>query len=284
MSKVLERAVQKQLMSHLESQMLLTSSQYGFRVKRSTQLAATAFFDNVRQKVDKGHLVGALFIDLSKAFDTLSHSKLLAKLPSYDIESTELSWFTDYLFQRKITVSYGDSMSDCQSLFSGVPQGSILGPILFLIYFNDVNDCIENSEIMMYAVDTVLFLSGTSITEIEQQLSHDVMHLADWLEENELIVNLKKGKSEVMLFGTSQKLSKLNDSLEIKYRDNNINVTMEYKYLGIQIDSTLNLNSHFENVFKKAANRIKLLAKLRHQMNIMTQRSFHFSRTTTATK
>ena len=275
MSKILERAVHKQLMSHLESNKLLTSSQFGFRAKRSTQLAATAFFDSVRHEVDKGFLVGALFIDLSKAFDTLSHSRLLVKLKAYGVQGTELVWFTDYLFQRKISVSYGDSLSETQYLFTGVPQGSILGPLLFLIYFNDVADCIENSNIIMYADDTVLFLPGNSIKAIEEKLTNDVTLLADWFEENELIINLKQGKSEVMLFGTPQKLSRLDDSLNISYRGNSITVTMEYKYLGIQIDSTLNLNSHFENVYKKASNRLKLLAKLRHQMDLKTAETIY---------
>ena len=269
MSKVLERAVHKQLLSHLESENLLTPSQYGFRPKRSTQLAATALFDNIRRDVDRGNLVGAIFIDLSKAFDTLSHSKLLTKLPGYGIEDRELMWFTDYLFERKITVSYGDFLSNNQSLFTGVPQGSILGPLLFLIYFNDVVDCILNANIIKYADDTVLFFSGKSLQIIEQNLSEDIERLSVWFEENELIMNLKKGKSEVMLFGTPQKLSKLKkETLNINYRSSAINVTTEYKYLGVHIDSTLNLNTNFDKVYKKASGKLKLLAKLRYQLDM----------------
>ena len=270
MSKILERAVQKQLLSYLESEKSLTNSQYGFRPKRSTEMAATAFFDSIRCEVDKGNLVGAIFIDLRKAFDTLSHSKLIEKLSSYGIDNIELDWFTDYLFQRHITVAYRDSLSDKQKLFSGVAQGSILGPLLFLIYFNDVVDIIKNSHIIKYADDTVLYYTGKNIQQIEDKLSEDICHLADWFEDNELIINLKKGKSEVMLFGTSQKLGRLNKTLNIKYRYHNVNVTLVFKYIGIHIDSTLNLNSHFDKVFKKAAGRLKLLEKLLHQMDMKT--------------
>ena len=115
-----------------------------------------------------------------------------------------------------------------------------------------------------------MYYSGKNIQQIENKLSEDICHLADWFEDNELIINLKKGKSEVMLFGTSQKLGRLNETLNIKYRYHNINVTLVYKYLGIHIDSTLNLNSHFDKVFKKAAGRLKLLEKLRHQMDMKT--------------
>ena len=276
MSKVLERAIHKQLLSHLESENLLTPSQYGFRPKRSTQLAATALLDNIRRDVDRGNLVGALFIDLSKAFDTLSHSKLLTKLSAYGIVDKELMWFTDYLFGRKITVSYGDYLSNKQSVFTGVPQGSILGPLLFLIYFNDVVDCIQNANIIKYADDTVLFFSGKSLQNIEQNLSEDIDRLADWFEENELILNLKKGKSEVMLFGTPQRISKLKkETLNINYRSRAINVTTEYKYLGVHIDSTLNLNTHFDKVYKKASGKLKLLEKLRYQLDTKSAQAIY---------
>ena len=142
--------------------------------------------------------------------------------------------------------------------------------MLFLIYFNDVVDIIKNSHIITYADDTVLYYSGKNIQQIEDKLSEDICHLADLFEDNELIINLKKGKSEVILFGTSQKLGRLNETLNIKYRYHNINVTLFYKYLGIHIDSTLNLNSHFDKVFKKAAGRLKPLEKLRQQMDMKT--------------
>ena len=105
LSKVLERIVHKQLLTHLETENLLSSCQYGFRPGRSTQLATTKFIDSVRRTVDKGLIVGSIFIDLSKAFDTLSHSKLLTKLSAYGVRDVELQWFTDYLFNRKVFVN-----------------------------------------------------------------------------------------------------------------------------------------------------------------------------------
>ena len=163
-------------------------------------------------------------------------------------------WFTDYLFQSKITVSYGDILTETQNLFTGVPQGSILGSL----------------NIIMYADYTALFMPGNSIKDIQEKLTNDVTLLSDWFEQNEHIINLKKAKSEVVLFGTPQKLSRLDNTIN---RDNNINV--EYKYLGIQIDSTLNRNSHFENIYKKASNRLNLLDKLRHHMDLKTAETIY---------
>ena len=133
LSKIPERAVHQQLMKFLEAQQLLTKYQFGYQTNRSTSLAATLFVDNIRKEVDCGNMVGAVFIDLSKAFDTLGHSTLLAKLPAYGIDGNELLWFTDYLFGRLQYVQMGKSTSSMQPVYSGVPQGSILGPLLLCL-------------------------------------------------------------------------------------------------------------------------------------------------------
>ena len=127
----------------------------------STEHAATIFVDDIRSKVDKGQLVGAIFIDLTKAFNTISHSKLLSKLEKYPrVHDTEYAWFQDYLFNRRASVEYGNSTSTEMSIFSGVPLGSIIGPLLFLIIFNDMVDVILHSKVVKYADDTVLYLGG----------------------------------------------------------------------------------------------------------------------------
>ena len=129
-------------------------------------------------------------------------------------------------------------------------------------------DYILNANSIKYSDDTVLFFSGKSLQFIEKNLLEDIERLSVWFAENELIMNLKKGKSEVMLFGKPQKLSKLKkETLNINYGSSAINVTTEYKYIGVHIDSTLNLNTNFDKVYKKASGKLKLLAKLRYQLD-----------------
>ena len=138
-SKILESVVHNQLSEYLEKHQLLTSSQFGFRRNRNTQQAVTLITDHIRLNFDKGCHTGAVFLDLSKAFDTVDHASIINKLSSYGIEDTERKWFESYLFGRKQSVEYGGVLSDHQTITTGVPQGSILGPILFVLLMNDLH-------------------------------------------------------------------------------------------------------------------------------------------------
>ncbi len=129
LSEILEKAIHRQLLSYLESNCLLSNKQFGFRVRRSTDMAVILVSDMIRQVAGKGKLVGAVFLDLSRAFDTINHGNLLTKLATYGIRGDELEWFTSYLFQRTQVVDIGNTLSQEKPLFSGVPQGSILGPL-----------------------------------------------------------------------------------------------------------------------------------------------------------
>ena len=131
-SKVIEKIVHSQLYGYMEQNNLLCDQQFGFRKKRSTEIAATLFFGDIKQYVNDNGLAGAIFIDLCKAFDTIGHARLLEKLKLYGVRDTEHSWFTDYLFNREIYVNYAGILSNPEPVFNGVPQGSILG--LFVVY------------------------------------------------------------------------------------------------------------------------------------------------------
>ena len=152
-SKIIERVVHRQLSSYLESNNLLSDCQFGFRKNRSTELAEALFTDNVKKKVNEGKLVGAVFIDLSKAFDTLGHAKLISKLKSHGIVNTEIDWFQDYLFNRTQYVQLGNTLSNAEKVHCGVPQGSIIGPLLFVLFYNDFPLCLKHSKVIVYADD-----------------------------------------------------------------------------------------------------------------------------------
>ena len=275
LSKMIEKAVHRQVMAFLEAKKLISQSQFGFRPKLSTELAATFLFDNIRQHVDEGNLVGATFIDLSKAFDTISHSNLLKKLPQYGICDKELRWFTDYLFHRSMVVSYGSCLSSKREILTGVPQGSILGPLLFILFFNDITDVVDTAKIVIYADDSVVYVADKDVKNINSKLTKEMDAIAKWFDKNVLIINLRKGKTESLLFVTSQRIAKQDSELNVMYRGVKILNTSQYKYLGIEVDSTLNLNCHFEKCYKRASSRLRLLGKLRRHLDMAAAKAIY---------
>ena len=151
----------------------------------------------------------------------------------------KLSWFTDDLFHCSAAVSYGKSSSKTVDIQAGVPQGSILGPLLFILFSNDFTDVIEGARIVKYADDTVIYVADKDLKVIKTKLTKDMKSMADWFDENGLIVNLIKGKTESLLFGTSQRISKQSQTLDVMYRCSKKLNTKQYKYLCIEMDSTL---------------------------------------------
>ena len=266
-SKIVEKVVHKQLTDFLQEHKLLSERRFGFTAKKSTELAVTLLNDDIRRNADNKLLTGCVFLDFSKAFDTLSHSKILSKMPAYGIYGKELDWITSYLFNRQQIVKYSGTSSSMGYVSCGVPQGSILGPLIFIIFVNDIVDCLKRTQIIKYADDTVLYVPGKSIEIIENELSSDLSILAEWFRENELILNLKKGKTEAMIFGTAKRLATINRNMIVKYQNTIINVATYYKYLGVEMDPTLTFQGHFCKAYKKATGRLHLLRKLRPQLD-----------------
>ena len=183
--------------------------------------------------------------------------------------------FTDYLFNRKAIVQYGQEQSETLRLLSGVPQSSILGPLLFLIVINDLTDIIENSKVMKYADDTVLCIFGKDSNNINETLNSDLSRLDKWFAENELIMNLSKGKTEALLFSTSKKVAKESADFEVNVNDREIRRTTSCKYLGVQIGSTLSMSTYFDKCYKNASFRLNLQAKLREQLDVKEAKAIY---------
>ena len=225
LSKIPEKAVHKELMNYLETNKLLNDSQYGFRRKRSTKMASTLFCDNIRCEIDKCNLVGAVYSNLSKAFDTIGHAILLNKLKSYGIKFRELGWFHDYFFNRSQVVNVGNYSSRQEPIYCGVPQWSILGPLLFTLLYNDFVDHVSNSKIIMYEDDTVIYVGDKDAIKIEQCLNEDLRNISDYYRKNEMIIiNLNKVKTAVMLFGYAQRLKTHGKLLQVVYQGHTINI------------------------------------------------------------
>ncbi|CAB4037008.1 Hypothetical predicted protein [Paramuricea clavata] len=266
LSKVFERVVQKQLYEYLEKNSLLSPNQFAFRKHRSTQHPVTLLSDHIRGHMDKGELTGAVYIDLRKAFDTIDHGRLLSKLPCYGIRGRELIWLENYLFGRKQFVVFDSATSEGHTVLTGVPQGSVLGPLLFVLLINDIDLQMQNCQILLYADDTVVYTSDKSCEAIESNLNSELTNLARWFSNNKLVLNLKKGKTEFVLFGTSKKLRK-SPKVQVKINEIPINEAESYEYLGVELDKSLNYNSHIDRTIKKASAKVKLLSRIRQNVS-----------------
>ena len=183
-SKVIERAVHSQHYDFLDTNKLLSVNQFGFRRGRSIEFALAQFTDEVLENIDNGLVTGAVYIDLKKAFDTVDHTIMIKKLKTMGISSTNMAWFHSYLSSCCQKTVIGQAMSATRKVTVGVPQGSIVGPLLFSIYINDLPACLQNTTVTLFADDTALYCSSQSAHELQTLLNEDLNRLAQWLHQH----------------------------------------------------------------------------------------------------
>ena len=201
-TKVFEKEVHKQLYKYLTDNNLLHPSQHGFRRKRSTQTALIKVVDNWLTNIDKGQVTAVVFLDLAKAFDIVKHNILVRKLETLGVTGPDLDWFSSYLDNRQQQVFYNGVFSSTEHILSGVPQGSCLGPLRFLVYINDLPCCISHSTVNFFADDTALYYSSNNADEILRRLNVDLENISKWIKLNGLALNPKK--CEFMVVGSPQ--------------------------------------------------------------------------------
>jgi hypothetical protein len=190
--KILERLMYKRLHAFLAKHNILYDYQFGFRSNHSTILAITEIVDNIREELDKSNHVLGLYLDLTKAFDCVNHKILLNKLSHYGIRGTAFDWFKSYLSDRTQKTFVNDTYSDALNINTGVPQGSVLGPILFLIYVNDIAESVQNGKVRLFADDTNLFFSNRSIDQLKTAANNSLTQLNNWFSANKLSLNIDK--------------------------------------------------------------------------------------------
>ena len=253
-SKIIERAINEQVVSYLESTKILMNRQYGFRRGFSTETAVISLVDQIRNQTGQKRHTAAIFIDLRKAFDTVDHSLLLEKMNVIGFTQQAKNWFRSYLENREQYVELQGKSSSKEQVSCGVPQGSILGPTLFLIYINDISAALKNSSTVLYADDTVFHVSHKCPETLEKIMQEEFSELNDWLVDNKL--SLALDKTELMIFSPK---SKIKEGEGIKVA--NLKRVTEFKYLGIYVDSKLNFSKHLQNLVKKISQRISALRR-----------------------
>ena len=273
-SKLFEKIVFTQLYNYFHENQLFYPSQYGFRKMHSTELAALELTDRILKDIDERNVSLAIFMDLSKAFDTLDHQILLTKLNFYGIGGLALDWFSSYLTGRKQYVEVDGVKSGLLPLSTGVPQGSILGPLLFLIYMNDIPNANEDFKYILYADDTTLFSTIQVLATTPFDVNNQLTQIYDWLAVNKLSLNIKKTKYIVF-----HAINKDIDGLipELKINDIIIERVENFNFLGLIFNEHMFWKHHINTIANKLIKLSGILNKLKRFLPGYILRTLYFS-------
>ena len=257
----------------LEKNKVVYASQYGFRKNRSTVNAITELVCHITNAIENKQNTLSVFLDLSKAFDTIDHNILLHKLEFYGVRGLALNWFQSYLTDRKQYVLYNNVQSQTLDITCGVPQGSVLGPLLFLIYVNDIANCLTHSKLISFADDTTVFLSSKCINDLYKNMNSDLDDLTNWFKANRLALNVNK--SNCMLFQPNGNQNTLGNTLNIGVDP--IEHKLYCKFLGIFIDNQLRWNNHLSHVSAKLSRSVYILKTVKHILPLTLLRSLYYT-------
>jgi len=258
LSKVFEKLMYDRLISFLDSNDVLTNNQFGFRKHHSTSDAVLQFLNDAYMSLEKNSHFVTVCLDLSKAFDTVSHDILLRKLSHVGVRGLSSQWFTSYLCNRSQYVRIRGIKSDLRPLTAGVPQGSVLGPLLFLLYINEMSNVCPGLNCLHYADDTTIYASGRDINQVSMQLQHGLTCVDDWMRNNKLVINIQK--TNCMLISNIVSRDMLPP---ISIRDSNIDMVTCVKFLGVLIDCNLNFKEHVDMVCSKVSRAIGAIRRIR---------------------
>lgn len=234
---------------------LVTAQQYGFLLNKSTTDATLRFTEHVHRTFHDGNSVLTTMLNFSKAFDTVQHSILLRKLDAMGVRGLGLQWFTSYLSDRKQFVFISGENSSLKSISSGVPQGSILGPLLFLAYINDMSRCSEELQFIHFADDTTVFVEGSCTDRLTADMNAGLAKIENWLSLNRLSLNIDK---TVMMLLTNCDVQ----CGPVQIRGERVKVVRNTKFLGVIVDNRLTFANHVQSVCTKMSKSVGILFRL----------------------
>ena len=259
--KIFERAISTQLYSFFITNNILCEQQYGFRAGHSTELAATKLIDHTYEQMDQQKTPGHIYIDLSKAFDTLNFDILLSKLRYYGLSEIPLKLITNYLTNRNQYLKFESCISNLVPISTSVPQGSILGPLLFSIYINDLVMASSKFNYMMYADDTTLYfnLEDFDCRNLDNEINSEIEKINLWLKLNKLSLNADKTK--YMIIHTNQRMI---PPIALSINNKLIAQVSTFNFLGIMLDSNMLWTSHTNLVCMKLSKTIGIIKRLKY--------------------
>lgn len=244
-AKIVEWLLAAQIAEYFENNNLFINEQFGFRQKRNTEKAILTLISKISNGFDDDTYIGGTFCDLSKAFDCVAHKTLILKLNFYGFNPLSTKLIESYLTNRQQLVHYNDKNSNLSSIQYGVPQGSILGPLLFLIYINDINDCLPNSELVLYADDTTTLDQHNNLEQLLDLMNKTQSEASSWFTANQLHLNVSKTMKCIFT---------------LKHCD--LDILPSAKFLGVYLDSRLSWETHIDQLSKKLSKNTYVLRNL----------------------
>ena len=272
-SRLFEGIIFDQMYKYFVANKLFFSDQSGFRALHSVLTCLLEFTNDWYKNFDEGLYTGVIFIDLKKAFDTVDHDILIVKLCHYGVAGKELDWFKLYMSNRKQCCKVNGHVSKLQDIKCGVPQGSYLGPLLFLIHVNDLPFALDITKATMYADDTSISYSSRSVTDLTQVINTDLDSIRLWLEGNKLSLNVARTQSMILGSGVRLRSLGLNDdtaSPDFQINEERIAFTSNVKYLCVQIDSQLIWKEHITVALSKISQGTGMLKYSKKFMSLET--------------
>jgi hypothetical protein len=295
LSKILEKAVASRLTTHLKENGLLCPNQFGFQEKTSTVHHLLKLTNYITKELNKKNFVVGVFLDLRKAFDVVPHDILLLKLSKLGINGTALDWFKSYLGGRKQKVEINGALSDIAFIIISILQGSILGPILFLCFINDLPSCVDLFT-LLFADDTASLSSGPELRPLLNKVNTELKKIAAWFRANKMAVNVSKTK--YIIFKSRGRKIDINDEEGIFYDDNDdsephdpkkvvrldrvfndnpVHSDRTYKLLGIYLDEHLSFDAHCNHVCNKVAQSNYIINRSKHFLPLNSLRTLYFA-------
>lgn len=271
-SKVLEVCVNGRLQSFLVRNDFLYGGQYGFCRGRDTETAVLDLISDLQMKMDRGLACSLVSLDLQKAFDTVDHDIMLVRLGEAGIRGVPYHWFKNYLLNRKQYVSVNNVNSSLETIRCGVPQGSVLGPTLFLIYINSIGKLSLRGNIKLYADDTTLVYYGTDVEMIKSDICNDLSQVSTWLKSHKLTANVEKSS---YMFLSRKNLNGVQHN--ILFENQQLQNTSVIKYVGLLIDSTLSWSAHIDHIRKKIAPFVGLLFKVGYLLTKKLRKQLYYA-------
>ena len=272
LSKILERLMYNRLMKFVEDFDILYDFQFGFRKCHSTFMALASSVNHIVNALQFGKYSIGVYLDFSKAFDTLNHDILFLKLNHYGIRGIALDWIKSYMVNRKQYVMYNDNSSDIRSITCGVPQGSILGPLLFLLYVNDLPNISDILFTIMFADDTSMFINGNDLKAMETQLNSELKEVSIWLQVNKLSLNVEKS-----CFVVFKSVKKSDLEVNLCINDKCLSRVNQVKFLGTIIDHKLTWRPHIDYISKKLSKAIAIMYRIKPYVTQETLCGLYYS-------